>query len=401
MSDGLKNKIMQMASGNPDVDRAVTAIEAGLRNKPIVPEDLDKAIQMLEHVLQHPETYQEVRQAAIADGLIDERMIPRQYNQSFVVSMLIVLYRLQDRAAMHMAKGGLAQAARRVAAAGRGGDTELAHVNPREAEMLRRMGGSGTINPHTGLREYKGGFLGSVLSVVVPVVTSLVAPGIGSIIGGALESAGIGATTAGVLGSAATGAGLSAALGGNPLTGAVLGGIKGGMGDLIGKTTNETLGLGLGSTGEALLGSGLAGAAAGAATGRGVAQGLQQGVLGGAIGQLAGAAGTGSALGQGLTSAGKTAGTLITAGAPTQLAGLAGIASGLVSGLKYKPSDSALQQLQNANDQGASAQNNYTFRQSNATTQLRKYDTTVERNYQSANKCRDLQCTYGINSRHR
>ena len=37
---------------------------------------------------------------------------------------------------------------------GRGGDTELAHVNPREKSMLKAMGGSGTINPNTGLREY-------------------------------------------------------------------------------------------------------------------------------------------------------------------------------------------------------------------------------------------------------
>jgi len=37
---------------------------------------------------------------------------------------------------------------------GRGGDTELAHVNPREKAMLKAMGGSGTINPNTGLREY-------------------------------------------------------------------------------------------------------------------------------------------------------------------------------------------------------------------------------------------------------
>jgi hypothetical protein len=37
---------------------------------------------------------------------------------------------------------------------GRHGDTELAHVNPREKAMLKSMGGSGTINPNTGLREY-------------------------------------------------------------------------------------------------------------------------------------------------------------------------------------------------------------------------------------------------------
>ena len=38
---------------------------------------------------------------------------------------------------------------------GRGGDTELAHVNPREKSMLKAMGGSGGINPNTGLREYQ------------------------------------------------------------------------------------------------------------------------------------------------------------------------------------------------------------------------------------------------------
>jgi len=41
-----------------------------------------------------------------------------------------------------------------IAMKGRFGDTELAHVNPREKAMLKAMGGSGTINPNTGLREY-------------------------------------------------------------------------------------------------------------------------------------------------------------------------------------------------------------------------------------------------------
>ena len=40
---------------------------------------------------------------------------------------------------------------------GREGDTELAHVNTWEANLLKAHGGSGTINPVTGLREYKGG----------------------------------------------------------------------------------------------------------------------------------------------------------------------------------------------------------------------------------------------------
>ena len=44
---------------------------------------------------------------------------------------------------------------------GREGDTELAHVNSWEANLLRAHGGSGTINPVTGLREFKGGGGGS------------------------------------------------------------------------------------------------------------------------------------------------------------------------------------------------------------------------------------------------
>ena len=37
------------------------------------------------------------------------------------------------------------------------GDTELAHVNTFEASLLKSLGGSGTINEITGLREYKSG----------------------------------------------------------------------------------------------------------------------------------------------------------------------------------------------------------------------------------------------------
>jgi hypothetical protein len=37
---------------------------------------------------------------------------------------------------------------------GRYGDTELVHVNQQEKQMLKNMGGSGTINPYTGLEEY-------------------------------------------------------------------------------------------------------------------------------------------------------------------------------------------------------------------------------------------------------
>jgi hypothetical protein len=61
------------------------------------------------------------------------------------------------RPAMPMRAGGQAApptSLRDVASMGRYGDTMLAHINPREAMMLKAAGGSGTVNPATGLREF-------------------------------------------------------------------------------------------------------------------------------------------------------------------------------------------------------------------------------------------------------
>lgn len=46
------------------------------------------------------------------------------------------------------------QAAQEMQRYGRNGDTILAHINPREAQMLKRQGGSGTRNPITGAFEF-------------------------------------------------------------------------------------------------------------------------------------------------------------------------------------------------------------------------------------------------------
>jgi len=48
-----------------------------------------------------------------------------------------------------------------LAGQGRMGDTRLAHINDYEADLLKSVGGSGTINPATGLVEYGGGGGGS------------------------------------------------------------------------------------------------------------------------------------------------------------------------------------------------------------------------------------------------
>lgn len=46
--------------------------------------------------------------------------------------------------------------AKKLEAKGRKGDTILAHINPKEAAMLKRAGGSGSKNPKTGLLEFWG-----------------------------------------------------------------------------------------------------------------------------------------------------------------------------------------------------------------------------------------------------
>jgi len=49
---------------------------------------------------------------------------------------------------------GLRNAAEQLRERGRGDDTILAHITPEEAGILKLMGGSGTINPYTGLPEF-------------------------------------------------------------------------------------------------------------------------------------------------------------------------------------------------------------------------------------------------------
>jgi len=53
--------------------------------------------------------------------------------------------------------GDIRKIARLLQDKGRNGDTILAHINPREAALLREQGGAGTINPETGLPEFYDG----------------------------------------------------------------------------------------------------------------------------------------------------------------------------------------------------------------------------------------------------
>jgi hypothetical protein len=73
-------------------------------------------------------------------------------------------------AAAAQQKYGLASAAEELRKRGRYGDTILAHINPQEAGILQLLGGSGTINPHTGLPEF---FLKSVFKGISNIGKSI------------------------------------------------------------------------------------------------------------------------------------------------------------------------------------------------------------------------------------
>ena len=246
----IREQVTQAASQDPQYAQAVDMMEAQLARAPIVPEDLNEVISLLEFVLQNPDKYAEVRAAAIQDGIIEEGMVPDKFDQVFVVSLLIACYGLQDRIEQRgYSRGGLAVAARRLQSGGlfgtggRGGDSELVHVNPREAEMLRRMGGSGTVNPNTGLREYKA--FKEILGTVLPIALSFI-PGIGPAIAAGLSSFGVGASTAAFLGPAIAGVGgslLGSAITGKPINplnlaiSAFAPTITGGISDFVGNLT--------------------------------------------------------------------------------------------------------------------------------------------------------------------
>ena len=224
-------EITQFANNDPQFSKAVDMMEEQLAQQPIVPEDMDELILFLEKILEDPSRYAEMRDAAIADGEIDEGMLPPQFNMTFVVSLLVALYGVQDRIGQRgYSRGGLKVAARRIAAEGRNGDAILAHINPGEAQMLQRMGGSGSINPTTGLPEFFKFNFGSILAAIAPIALSFIAPGIGTAIGGAISGAlelGLGAAATSALGAGVVGAATSIFGGAKPLEALMSGAVSG------------------------------------------------------------------------------------------------------------------------------------------------------------------------------
>ena len=282
----MKEQILSIAMQDPRFQETITVVEQQLSGTNIVAEDLSEAIQMLEYVVQNPNTYQEVRMAAIQDGLIDEDMFPPQYDEVLIISLLVVLYGMQDRLSQQgYARGGLKVSGKQLAHRGQGGDRHLAHINDREAEVLRRMGGQGTVNPNTGLREYKG--LKNILKIALPIALTFVAGPMGTALGTSLVGTTALASYAPVIGGALVGAGSSALQGlvsgqGLDLKNIGLGAVSGGIGGLAPGMT-ESLAQQFPNLSEGAIraiAGGTAGALGSAVTGSDFGEGIVRGAIG-------------------------------------------------------------------------------------------------------------------------
>ena len=126
---------------------------------------LDSLVQVVQYLKQIEAQYPELLKQLIDKGVLKPGVFPDQYDPEFLATLLLVLMSEKtDRQQSSqqpemapppgMARGGIAEAARSVMKHGRSGDTILAHINPREVEILKAHGGMGTINPTTGLPEY-------------------------------------------------------------------------------------------------------------------------------------------------------------------------------------------------------------------------------------------------------
>lgn len=383
-----KQILVELVRGNPAYQQAITQMEQKFADQPISSGDIDSLIKFLEAAVDHPEHYDKLRTSAIMDGKLDQDTLPPEFNAQVIISLLIALYGLRDRIegkeqqpnqgmmpqpqqrpmmppaqspqgmmpAQPMAQGGLASAAQHIQAAGRGGDTMLAHINPREAAMLKNMGASGSINPRTGLREF-GWNWKSMIKTILPAAIGVFAPAVGNYLGSA---AGFGLGKAGqiagtALAAGAVGAGAAALTGDNILKGGlqsgVLGGLNAGLGSEIGGAIGIKNPIAQSAVGGVLIGGGM-----NALTNEDIMKGALYGGIGGALSgagpQLANKFATGSPnLGSGINTAARVGGNMLTAGYEPSQAITSGALAGLAKGVwdKNSPADQAVQQTADEN----------------------------------------------------
>jgi hypothetical protein len=160
----------ELLSAGAEMDQAeVQEFLQTIRDAGLTSEDVALMRRVVEAVFGDPNNYPEVRARLLAEG-VPEDILPETFDLEFFVALRMAVEEAENLSQeprptgqdmpVQMAEGGIVglpqmtPIAREMAAMGRNGDTMLAHITPQEAMMLQRMGGSGTINPYTGLPEF-------------------------------------------------------------------------------------------------------------------------------------------------------------------------------------------------------------------------------------------------------
>jgi hypothetical protein len=139
---------------------AVQQFRQALQGMQLPPEIIDALGQMVDAVLAEPQNYQEIRAEFIKEG-VPEELLPPEFDAIYFSALNMALDQMsgsmEPMGVPGFAEGGIVALnpiAQVLANQGRNGDRMLAHITPAESRMLRRRGGSGTINPVTGLPEF-------------------------------------------------------------------------------------------------------------------------------------------------------------------------------------------------------------------------------------------------------
>jgi len=165
-----------MLSALNEADPAlIQQIQAELADAQLSREEIDAFRLAIDRILANPEDYETIRKELLEQDFPEE-LLPPTFDGAFFQALSLVAETLQPAAQepMAMAQGGLATLnpiAREMAAMGRNGDTMLAHITPQEAALLKSRGGSGTINPYTGLPEF---FIGKIFKGIGKAVKGVV-----------------------------------------------------------------------------------------------------------------------------------------------------------------------------------------------------------------------------------
>lgn len=179
----------QVLAGAAQVDpQEVAKFKATLDQIQLPPEALDLLNNMVDEILANPEKYAEIRAKYKEMGAPDE-ILPEQFDAHFFSALNMAVDQMIAAPAgeQAFAKGGIAEltpVSKAISSYGRNGDTMLAHITPAEARMLRRKGGSGTINPKTGLPEFFNLFkeIGNAFKAVGNAVKDFASSTVGRIV---------------------------------------------------------------------------------------------------------------------------------------------------------------------------------------------------------------------------